>query len=1016
MKKTTFVLLILVCLSQVLSAAAVQKTITDSESGLQFNENATADFSVKSINTGFKSRDNRMGILWQTSAPAAIMGQVCVSDVTGNSFAEWHLNDECASLYHDTANPLWVYPVGNLDFGFPVDMTEDGSVLAIGNGSILSVFDPSSAVPTWELTANGMITKMVLNQDGSIVFMGIYDQPHASSEIKAYNINNSTPIWSNSYGGSVGNLVISGDGSTLVFTQYGGGNSAMRVLDSADGSLIFEAPEYNQNPPAISYDASIIVNGDYSGYAQVYEFDEDTGTYEEKWNFNANAGTSTWIGGMSVSADGSTIAIGTLVFLGGGYDGELFVFDTSSPIPLWTYGNAGDYIISIDMSTDGSVIAAAGYGPMDHSTPDFFLFRKQSNIPLFEINTPGSMNSVDMAADGSFCSVGGKAVHARVMGSGGLLYSVDCNLGGGTLTGTVNLENTDDNSDVKVEVAGIEDYFDYTDSTGYFIINNIPENLYTIEFRKVGYEDVDMFPVVINEGGITDVGEVEMTSLGAGPTNLIATQAAGLTVDLFWDEVQGNPTGYNIYRKITESAPFPEEPYATISATQTNFEDTDALPMIDYYYVVTAIYDGGVQSPYSNLVIGWISTGFVVDEISVYEGITPVIDGVISPQEWDDAYRIDCSDFWGTHDNTINPIGSVIGYFKMNADETELYVAYINYNDSLLEDHDEVALYIDDNDDGVYPPAGDDSEGNYWAAYYSSGSVIKYRPIYETGGVGTVIYLDNPQIAVSADEGYLVYEFVIPFGDETWELTPSAENKSSLAIFVLDDNTPDPNGFDGWWPFDNINLFNPADYGTISYGVEVQTPPAPENVNLVENVDETLTISWDMPNINDLDFFNIYRSIDQGNFELYDITVGISFIYSDLVPNTEYQFYITTVNQSGLESDPSEIVEYVMIGIENNEQYVTELFSNFPNPFNPDQNATNISFSLKYNSKVDISIYNIKGQMVRSLTAREYTSGVYNLIWNGINESGQTVKNGIYFYKMKLDEKNFDFGKMLLLR
>ena len=137
-----------------------------------------------------------------------------------------------------------------------------------------------------------------------------------------------------------------------------------------------------------------------------------------------------------------------------------------------------------------------------------------------------------------------------------------------------------------------------------------------------------------------------------------------------------------------------------------------------------------------------------------------------APGEWDDAFVLDASDFLGKNDNTPNPVGSVTMFFKNNAAMTELYVGCINTNDILLEDHDEVALYMDDNNDGVYPAIGDSTEGNYWAAYYASGSVIKYRPIYNTGGVGTVFFLDNPQIAVSNATGHIVYEFVIPIGDE----------------------------------------------------------------------------------------------------------------------------------------------------------------------------------------------------------------------------------------------------------
>ncbi|MCK4695298.1 MAG: hypothetical protein KAT74_06035, partial [Candidatus Cloacimonetes bacterium] len=469
------------------------------------------------------------------------------------------------------------------------------------------------------------------------------------------------------------------------------------------------------------------------------------------------------------------------------------------------------------------------------------------------------------------------------------------------------------------------------------------------------------------------------------PENFIARQASGITVELNWDApISGDPQGYNIYRKVYEQEPYPETPLATVGSGELSYTDDEALPLVNYYYVVTADLTGGLQSLYSNEVEGWISTGFVVDEISVYVGTTPVIDGEISAGEWDDAFMMDTSDFWGTHDNTIQPIGSVIGYFIMNAEETELYVAYENFNDTVLEDHDEVALYIDDNNDGTYPPSGDDSEGNYWAAYYASGSVIKYRPIYNTGGVGNVMYLTDPQIEVSVDTGYLVYEFVIPIGTEYWEITPSPENQSSIGIFVLDDNTPDPHGFDAWWPLDNINIFSPVGYGTITYGAEAQIPPAPENVTLTSVEDEIL-ITWDMPNINDFSYFNIYHSFEGSFFEVLDTTVGTAYEY--VIPIMGYyQFYITTVNQFEMESEASEIVEYIPINADNSIiPMVTKLQGNYPNPFNP---TTTINYSICENIKVSLKVYNIKGQLVKTLLNDKLEAGNYSAIWNGKDSNG----------------------------
>ena len=187
-----------------------------------------------------------------------------------------------------------------------------------------------------------------------------------------------------------------------------------------------------------------------------------------------------------------------------------------------------------------------------------------------------------------------------------------------------------------------------------------------------------------------------------------------------------------------------------------SFNDNTALPLKHYYYAVTAVISDTLQSPYSNDAIGWIASGFISNQLSAYVGTTPVIDGVLSSGEWSDAFRVDISDFLGINDNTPDFIGSVIGYFKVNAALTELYVAVENFNDLILNDHDEVALYVDDNNDGVFPPPTDNSEGNYWAVHYTTGDLIRYRPIYNTGGVGTVVLIPNAQVKVSAASGHVV--------------------------------------------------------------------------------------------------------------------------------------------------------------------------------------------------------------------------------------------------------------------
>jgi hypothetical protein len=75
------------------------------------------------------------------------------------------------------------------------------------------------------------------------------------------------------------------------------------------------------------------------------------------------------------------------------------------------------------------------------------------------------------------------------------------------------------------------------------------------------------------------------------------------------------------------------------------------------------------------------------------------------------------------------------------------------------------------------------------------------------------------------------------------------------------------------------------------------------------------------------------------------------------------------------------------------------LNSNYPNPFNPE---TSISFTVgsEQHQQVDIEIFNIKGQKVRTLVSEVYEVGEHSVVWNGTDDNGRSVASGIYFYRM----------------
>jgi hypothetical protein len=86
------------------------------------------------------------------------------------------------------------------------------------------------------------------------------------------------------------------------------------------------------------------------------------------------------------------------------------------------------------------------------------------------------------------------------------------------------------------------------------------------------------------------------------------------------------------------------------------------------------------------------------------------------------------------------------------------------------------------------------------------------------------------------------------------------------------------------------------------------------------------------------------------------------------------------------------------------------LSQNYPNPFNP---QTTIAFSVKERGLVNLKVYNVAGQLVRTLANEEFALGAHTKVWDGRNDSGQAVSSGVYFYKLVAN--NFSQTKKMVL-
>ena len=89
------------------------------------------------------------------------------------------------------------------------------------------------------------------------------------------------------------------------------------------------------------------------------------------------------------------------------------------------------------------------------------------------------------------------------------------------------------------------------------------------------------------------------------------------------------------------------------------------------------------------------------------------------------------------------------------------------------------------------------------------------------------------------------------------------------------------------------------------------------------------------------------------------------------------------------------------------------LADNFPNPFNP---ATTIQYALPQATDVELTVYNVLGQPVRTLVAEHQNAGRYVVEWDATNDNGHSLSSGMYFYRLQAGGEFLKVKKMLLLK
>jgi len=157
------------------------------------------------------------------------------------------------------------------------------------------------------------------------------------------------------------------------------------------------------------------------------------------------------------------------------------------------------------------------------------------------------------------------------------------------------------------------------------------------------------------------------------------------------------------------------------------------------------------------------------------------------------------------------------------------------------------------------------------------------------------------------------------------------------------------------------------------------------------------TVYWDEGNI---DADPLFVDSDNGNYSLQVgspcIDAGTAwFVWEDdMLVNLSSDEYVGSAPDMGAHESSYTTVSVVK------EHIIPESFGllqNYPNPFNP---TTTISYELPEQASVTLTVYDIRGQEVMRLQDTEKPPGNFQVLWNGLDQSGIPVSTGVYFCRL----------------
>jgi len=278
----------------------------------------------------------------------------------------------------------------------------------------------------------------------------------------------------------------------------------------------------------------------------------------------------------------------------------------------------------------------------------------------------------------------------------------------------------------------------------------------------------------------------------------------------------------------------------------------------------------------------------------------------------------------------------------------------------------------------------------------TAGNITFYRRVSSESGYDFLkFYIDGMETGSwSGNQAWALQTYPVTAGQHIfkWTYTKDYSTASGSDCAWLDDIVFPSSGDS------NVPIFYLPVTG-LDINVPVLNTPVSQNLILRNLGSAALTGTITVPQIVNL-FFNGTPVSDTYSYSVPAQSNGIFTISVTLTTsqNINDVIQLTSNDSANPATTVALHIQTTSNTDDNNAPLVTVLEGNYPNPFS---NETTFRFTTKEQGKISISIYNAKGQLVKTLVNGNYKAGHHSLTWNGKDDHGNRLSSGLYIYRMQ---------------